>query len=82
MYTCIQYICTYAVHNVKLTGMWCFCDFAGLGRALWLSLSLCLSVCAMLSKEQGITVIAVCLTYDFFIVQKVVLIIKPMQCSS
>ena len=50
-----------------------FVIFAGLARALWLSLSLSLSVCAMLSKEQGITVIAVCLTYDFFIIQKVII---------
>lgn len=57
--------------NVQLT-CHVFFFFAGLARALWLSLSLCLSVCAMLSKEQGITVIAVCLTYDFFIIQKVI----------
>ena len=28
-------------------------------------------LCSALSKEQGITVVAVCLTYDFFIVHKV-----------
>lgn len=46
-------------------------DVSGLSAAAWLSLSLCLSVCAMLSKEQGITVTAICLVYDFFIAQQV-----------
>ena len=44
----------------------------GLTRARWLSLSLLLTVCAMLSKEQGITVAALCLTYDFFVAQNVI----------
>ena len=30
-----------------------------------------LSVCAMLSKEQGITALALCLIYDIFIFNKV-----------
>ncbi len=34
-------------------------------------LSLLCCVCSVLSKEQGITVIAVCYTYDLFIVRNV-----------
>ena len=36
-------------------------------------------VCAMLSKEQGIMVIAVCLTYDLFIAQKVAKSLMQLQ---
>lgn len=38
---------------------------------MWLSVSVCLSVCAMLSKEQGITSLALCLIYDLFIFSQV-----------
>ena len=34
-----------------------------------MSCALCL--CSVLSKEQGITVVAVCVVYDFFILHKV-----------
>ena len=30
-------------------------------------------LCSVLSKEQGITVIAVCLAYEFLVLQKVIL---------
>ena len=39
---------------------------------IWLSLSLFLCLCSVLSKETGITVVAVCLTYDLFIFNKVI----------
>lgn len=38
-------------------------------KYLFLSAVFCL--CSVLSKEQGITGVAVCLTYDIFIAQKV-----------
>ena len=38
---------------------------------VWLLVSLLCIVCSALSKEQGITVAAVCIVYDFFIVHKV-----------
>ena len=37
----------------------------------WFILSLVSCVCSVLSKEQGITVLAVCICYDFFIHHKV-----------
>lgn len=37
----------------------------------WLVGSLLLGLCSMVGKEQGITVVALCLMYDFFIVHKV-----------
>ena len=37
----------------------------------WLGVTLLLAVCSVLSKEQGITVVAVCLTFDVFLAQKV-----------
>lgn len=44
-----------------------------LGGTRWpaLVLSVVLSMCAMLSKEQGITVLGVCLIYDFFVLSQV-----------
>ena len=42
-----------------------------------------LVTCAMLSKEQGITVVAICLIYDLCVVNKVSAIhpIKSRSCS-
>ena len=37
----------------------------------WLVVSLLFCFCSVLSKEQGITAVAVCFTYDVFITQKV-----------
>lgn len=37
----------------------------------WVCLSLVMCFCSVLSKEQGITAIAVCLTYDVFIARNV-----------
>lgn len=37
-----------------------------------LSLSLFLCVCSVLSKEQGVTVLALCLCYEFFLVHMVI----------
>ena len=34
-------------------------------------LTIVFALCSVLSKEQGITVVAVCVCYDFFIVHKV-----------
>lgn len=44
-----------------------------LGLTHWPSLviSLGLSVCAMFSKEQGVTVLGLCLAYDFFVLSQV-----------
>ncbi len=46
----------------------------------WLLLSLVCCVCSVLSKEQGITVLALCGTYDLFIARNV-RIIKSTFCS-
>ncbi|KAF2359105.1 hypothetical protein FHG87_010141 [Trinorchestia longiramus] len=43
----------------------------GRTRWRWLGLSVALASCAMLCKEQGITVMAVCALYELVIVQKV-----------
>lgn len=43
-----------------------------------LLLSLLLCLCSMLSKEQGITVLAVCLCYEYFITNKVS---QALRCS-
>ncbi|CAL4135362.1 unnamed protein product, partial [Meganyctiphanes norvegica] len=40
-------------------------------RWIWLLTSVILATTAMLCKEQGITVIALCLVYELFVVQKV-----------
>lgn len=45
--------------------------FPGQMRWLLTSTSIALSVCAMLSKEQGITALIVCLICDLFIFNKV-----------
>ena len=37
----------------------------------WFGVALLLAVCSVLSKEQGITVVAVCFTLDMFLAQKV-----------
>ena len=37
----------------------------------WVSLTLLIAVCSVLSKEQGVTVVAVCFTIDVFLIQKV-----------
>ena len=37
----------------------------------WVAVTLLLSVCSVLCKEQGITVVAVCFTLDIFLVLKV-----------
>ena len=44
----------------------------------YLLASLVLCLCSVLSKEQGITGVAVCLTYDVFIAQKVT---KDLVCA-
>ena len=36
-----------------------------------MAVCLLLTVCSLLSKEQGITVVAVCVVYDFLCLQKV-----------
>ena len=43
------------------------------GNTCWrpLVLSLMAGVCAMLSKEQGITIFGVCLAYDVFVINQV-----------
>lgn len=47
--------------------------FVLIGTTSWCSLvlSLCVGLCAMLSKEQGITVFGVSLAYDIFVLSKV-----------
>ena len=50
-----------------------FCCF--LSGYKWLALSLLFCFSSLLSKEQGITAVAVCFTYDVFIAQKVVVLI-------
>ena len=77
-------MCTLTITLVKRCFVWCRwlsnrLMFAGLPRAVWLSLTLCLSVCAMLSKEQGITISAICLVYDFFVVQQVRIITQKPE---
>ena len=37
----------------------------------WLALSMLLCLCSALSKETGITVVAVCIIYDCFIMNTV-----------
>ena len=37
----------------------------------WLAVTLMFCLCSVLSKEQGITVVAVCVTYEFFVLYKV-----------
>lgn len=37
----------------------------------WLLLTLLLCILSVLSKEVGITVVAICLTYDIFLARKV-----------
>lgn len=37
----------------------------------WVWFSFVLTVCSVLSKEQGVTVVAVCVVYDFFTAHKV-----------
>ena len=41
------------------------------GELKWVCACLLLSLCSVLSKEQGITVLGVCLVTDYFIYQKV-----------
>ena len=38
---------------------------------LWMSGVVLSCLCAVLSKEQGITVVGVCLIYEFFLLHKV-----------
>ena len=40
-----------------------------------MGVSLLLTLCSVLSKEQGITVVALCVVYDFFSLQKVPLLL-------
>ena len=37
----------------------------------WFAVTLMFCLCSVLSKEQGITVVAVCVTYEFFVLYKV-----------
>ena len=37
----------------------------------WLAVTVLFVLCSFLSKEQGITVVAVCVVYDAFCIQKV-----------
>ena len=37
----------------------------------WLGVAVLFILCSFLSKEQGITVVAVCVVYDAFCIQKV-----------
>ena len=48
-----------------------YCVAAGQSKWFLLSVSLGLSILAMLSKEQGITALALCLIYDLFIFNQV-----------
>ena len=41
------------------------------GEGKWMCASIALCLCSALSKEQGVTVLAVCLITDYFIHQKV-----------
>jgi len=38
----------------------------------WMAFTMLFTLCSLLSKEQGITAVAVCFSYDIFIEQKVV----------
>ncbi len=49
-------------HDVSLTGY------------QWLALSLVLCTCSALSKETGITAIAVCLAMDYLLIQQVIIV--------
>ena len=46
-------------------------NFEPVSGVKWLVVSLLFCFCSVLSKEQGITAVAVCFTYDVFIAQKV-----------
>ena len=41
------------------------------GEGKWVGASILLCLCSSLSKEQGVTVLAVCLVYDYLVLQKV-----------
>ena len=40
-------------------------------KGKWVGVSLLLCLCSALSKEQGITVVAVILAYDYLVMQRV-----------
>ena len=46
----------------------------------WAGLALLLAVFSVLSKEQGITVVAVCFTIDVFLMQKVYIHVYTCIC--
>ena len=61
-----RYVLIVIVNVGIITGL------AGLTRWHWIGLCLLFTSCSVLSKEQGLTVMAVCVVYDFFLLQKVV----------
>ena len=79
-YTCILVntwsVCTCTciyVHNsfIHVHCMYNVCSFPRCSGWGWAGLALLLAVCSVLSKEQGVTVVAVCFTIDVFLIQKV-----------
>ena len=50
--------------------------------AAWFVLSMVMCVLSVVSKEQGFTVVAVCLTYDVFLVSKVCIFSKLSTSAS
>ncbi len=49
----------------------CHCPIYYIPVSVWLLVSLLCCVCATLSKETGLTGLALCLVYDFCVVNKV-----------
>ena len=56
--------------------------FTGLTGWHWIALCLLLTGCSVLSKEQGLTVMAVCIVYDYFCIQKVGCVFGEMNSPS
>lgn len=66
----------YTHSNVPVVALWSplryTCEILHVCAGLkWLLVTLLLILCSVLSKEIGITAVALCLIYDFFIVHKV-----------
>ncbi|GIX93722.1 protein O-mannosyl-transferase TMTC2 [Caerostris extrusa] len=67
---CLLFICCLLLY-IK------YCEYRNTDKSLWrwplLYLSLIFAACSMLTKEQGVTVLGVCVIYDMFIHHKLAL---------
>lgn len=61
----------YMFTHVSSDGCQMYRSIVSAGEGKWLGISLLLCLCSALSKEQGITVVAVILAYDYLVMQRV-----------